>query len=445
MKSNHERARQLYQQCQKAYHDYLNIPNHARSLLQIDGKSIDVPSNFYDAYNVPAELLYKEIRVNKVDDGDRIDFDHRLLLMMHKKQDFDRKTLEAHLNPKDKRLKNHYTVYFEAYYHETDTSKPIFKKQLSFGGLRFQRCSSRILQKQIHTLEGRNDTYKGLYIRRRNERFSLSGGTKINELNLHPMKVYVKAYNEEEAANLVVSQFENFTACVNVIQALGSQTFSLFRSGPSTKHKTAIVSMGVLLVKKPGNNVDILWDTSKKILPSVNLTIANSQSKIRRLKKLIRVFMDDSTSAKRLRYITQELAQAIDTENANVRQLSYWRCLEIATAKSDRTSRKESDIVKIFQNYYPESMHWHQMGELIKNLRNTYVHQGVNTDVHKLNDYHLNWSQQYAECAFNITTYLYDNRATWRTASDIDIFYDCYAQSDRALELANKFLAARKK
>ena len=251
------------------------------------------------------------------------------------------------------------------------------------------------------------------------------------------------AFSELEAANIVSSRFDDFVTCVNVIQTFGSQSYTIFSTGPKIKHNTVIVSIDVLLVKDPKGEVEILWDASKNVLPKDSITLTDSIDKMKRFKKLLGAFVSDSAPAVRLKRVTRELTQALGTDNPNLRQLSYWRCLELATTKSNHESRKEAEVISIFQNYYPESKHWKQMGELVKKLRNTYVHEGLSGNKEELNEYHLNWSQKYAECAFRVVLYIYDHRKIWKTDDDIDTFFDCYTQSDASLALAGKFLAAR--
>ncbi len=445
MVSSVERLRQLYQQCQEAYSDYVNIPNHAKSILQKGDENIDVPSNFYDAYNVPAELLFRELYGGKGTEGNRFSFDDKLLLMMHKKQTFDIKALKQSSKQANQRLRKRYMVYFEAYYHQSRSSLPLFHRQLSIDGVTFEWCSKKLFSQQVRLMESHEDASVGLYEQRCKQRFSISNKDSINQFNLHPIQATVMAFNELEAANVVSSRFDDFATCVNVIQTFGSQSYTMFSTGPKTKHKTVLVSIDVLLVKDPKGEVEILWDASKDVLPKDSITLTDNASKMKRFKKLLRAFVSDSASAVRLKRVTRELAQALGTDNPNLRQLSYWRCLELATAKSTHESRKEAEVISIFQNYYPESKHWKQMGELVKKLRNTYVHEGLSGNKEELNEYHLNWSQKYAECAFRVVLYIYDHRKIWKTDDDIDTFFDCYTQSDASLTLAGKFLRARRK
>ncbi|CAN5658780.1 hypothetical protein BH23PAT2_BH23PAT2_10150 [soil metagenome] len=439
MANSLERAKQLYLQCQNAYEQYISSP-HAKSILQDGDENIDMPNHFYDAYNVPAELLYSELYDSKGGKAERIIFDRNLLLMLHKKQGFSKAQLQCKPQVKDRRLRKRFEVYFEVYYRQSGFAPLLFKKQMTIGGTTYKWCSKQTFRRQVRAMEASEGAHSGLYKRRRGERFSTN--SSLYEKDQRPIKASLLAFNELEAANQILSGFDNFVSCVNVAQTIGSQSFTVFSDSPRTKPKSVIVSVAVMLVKAPSKDVDILWDTSRQILPKTTMTLTEQPSKMKMLKKLVKACDDSTPAAKRLKFVTQELSQAIDTDNPNLRQLGLWRCLEIATAKSNQ-SRKESDVIKIFQNYYPKAEHWHQMGELVKNLRNRYVHQGVNSDNNELNDYHLNWSQQYAECALRVLLYVYEHRAVWKTEADIDVFFDCYAQSDSSLMLAGKFLTER--
>lgn len=443
MSSKEERARQYYEQCQEAYSKFLTIP-HAKSILSMNGKDIDMPSNFYDSYNVPAELLRREVRDDAESESNRIDFEYKLLEMMHDKTSFDFETLKKKKGTKDKRRQKLYKIYFEVYYYQPKSSKPLFKRQITIGGITYKWCNRKTLDRHIKLLESREDAGEGLYVRRRNERLLLRKDDMINSHNLRSIVARVRALNEIEAVNVVSSKMDDYIACVNVLQNRGRQSVTMFSSQPKTKHKTAIVSVGVFLVQTSSEPVDILIENSRQALPTQDLTITDQRIKMSQLITLLRAFDDRSPAAIRLKSITRELAQAIDTDNPNLRQLGYWRCLEIVTAKSNNDTRKEDDIVKIFKNYIPETKHWHQMGDIIKNTRNNYVHRGVSTSGEELNEYYLNWSQQYAEAALKIAFYLYKHRAIWKTDDDIDTFFDLYAKTDNELVLAGNLLRARK-
>ncbi|GEM_PF-801642 len=442
MASKKERARQYYEQCQEAYGEFLTIP-HAQSILNANGKEIDMPSPFYDAYNVPAELLRAEVRSDATSEGDRMGFEHKLVEMMHDKAPFDYEALNKKGGTKDKRKQKLYKIYFEVYYKQSSSSKPLFKQQITIGGTTYRWCSRKVLNQKIKLLESQRDAGIGIYEQRRNVIFSLRRSNMMSVHNLRPITATIKAFNKIEAVNTALSRFDNYIASINVLQDRGKQSITWASTRPKTKHKNTVVSMGVYLVKTSSEPIDILIENSRKALPTQNLTITDQPVAMKQLATLMRAFGDNSPAATRLAGVTRELAQAIDTDNPNLRQLSYWRCLEIVTAKTGDETRKEAEVVKIFQNYYPKRKYWKQMGDIIKNTRNSYVHRGVSKSGEELNEYYLNWSQQYAEVAFDIAYYLYKHKAIWNKYSDIDTFFDAYTKTDHELSLAGKFLYAR--
>lgn len=446
-----ERAKQLYFQCRSAYQEYLKIPNIPNTILGDAKNSIIIPSYFYDNYNVPAELLFRELLGSRNTlQGDRIAFDHRLLRLVSDNKDYN----ESHLVSKTtrKNATKKFNVYFEAYFNKEQSAPKLFRKQLSLNGIKFEWCSKRAFSQVVSRFESgpnlangkpnilNGNGFPGLYETRRNEKFP----KLTNEINLHAVKASVLAVHEVDAANLVATAFGNFMDCVNVTQSLGAQSFSL--SGGTAKSKSAIVFTGVFLTKSSTGKVNMSWlDTTRYALPKQGLKLTTNKSKMKLLNNLLRAFRDNSSPAtNRLRQITSEFSQAIDTDNSNLRQLGFWRCLEIATRKTSE-NRKDKDIIKIFQNYYPNTEHWQQQGKLIHRTRNDYVHQGVSSESGKPNDFYLNWSQQYAEAALKMLMYLYNNRTVWKTDSDIDTFFDSYSRSSRELELAGKFLNERMK
>ena len=81
-------AKKLYTQCCDAYHKWLlrqEINDHSGGLLS--------PGHFYDAYNVPAELLFMKLNSSTQEFPERVyaEFDGNLLEMVNKKAPYDRK------------------------------------------------------------------------------------------------------------------------------------------------------------------------------------------------------------------------------------------------------------------------------------------------------------------------------------------------------------------
>jgi hypothetical protein len=412
---------------------------------------IAMPGYFYDEYNVPAELLFKELMGAKnTSQGDRMLFDNKLLHLVAGKKEYD----EAYLlsKPTRKKVPKKFNVYFEVYFNNERSAPELFKEQIVLSGANFKWCSRRTFSRVIshfesgpnlagdkpNILNGRG--FSGLYKKRRNEKFPHLRDDTV----LRPVKASVTALHEVDAVSMVATAFEGYMDCVNVAQSLDARSFNM-SNGP-TKSKSAIVFTGVFLAKGDTDRIDILWvDTNRYYLPKQKLTLTSSPGRVKILNNLLRAYRDNnSQAANRVRWVVSEFAQAIDTDNSNLRQLGFWRCLEIATRKTSE-NRKDKEIIKIFQNYYPDKEHWQQLGKLIHSTRNDYVHQGVASKSGKPNNFYLNWSQEYAEAALRILLYLYNNRTVWKTDDDIDSFFDNYSRSDRELELAKKFLIERTK
>lgn len=441
---NEDMARQLYVQCQRAY-------DSVKDSSGIIKNGIPAPDYFDDVYNIPAELLFKELYRSRDTSQDiRIDFDYKLLELINKNATFNSNSLLLGAG-KNTPLKK-FEVFFQIYFRKDPSAPDLFKKQITLGDIKFAWCSERSFSRLVSQFESDENLTEGgsntlvydksnLYKRFRNERFP----QLKDESNLHAIKATLRANHIIDATNKAATAFRNFMSCANVAQAFSSQSVSLSTNVP--KIKSAVVYTGVFLVKNSADKkIEILRTDSKRHnLPDQSLKLTVYQSKMALFNNLLKTFRDKSSpTAKRVRYVTLEFASAIDTDDPNLRQLGFWRRLEIATRRSSE-NRKEKDIIKIFQNYHSKAPHWQQQGQLILDMRNIYVHQGVSPNTNKPNDFYLNWSQQYAEAALRVLVYLYNNRSIWKTEDDIDIFFNHYSQSDRALELAGKLLAARNK
>lgn len=97
----------------------------------------------------------------------------------------------------------------------------------------------------------------------------------------------------------------------------------------------------------------------------------------------------------RIRNVVNDLSLAYSSTNAGIKILSYWRCLEHATRGPNR-NRKELEIIEIFKRRH-SSKHWKQMGDLVLESRNKYVHSGIYSGKEKFADNYINWAQKYAE------------------------------------------------
>ena len=422
--SKDEKLKLLYIQCRDAYHEWLIEQGVDDSF-----GGIPFPGWFYDPYNIPAELLFRAL-YGKVSNKTKVraEFDRKLLSMVYKNDTYDRESLTV--RPQGLEYKN-FTVCFQIYFRSKTAKTDLFKTQLTLSGIKFTWCSERAFWKIVDKVGVTNE-----YLRYRNTVFPKLN----NEFDTYAVKTQVADLAVEEAVSKVARAFQGFMDCVNVVQSFNHQKRKLSH-GPND-NKMAISDVGVFVAEED-SKVEILWSNIRRhSLPSESLNSLDI-GKERLYKVLIRVLQDDnSVVAERLKYTVMEFASALSAEDPNLGLLGFWRCLEIATRKANQQTRKEEEILNIFKNYRPEEKYWRQQGSLIKEVRNTYVHQGVSS-VKDTPDYYLNWSKQYAEAAIRILIWLYNNRAIWKNNDDIDIFFDHYSQSGRKLELAGKVLRGR--
>ncbi len=419
-------AKKLYTQCCDAYHKWLlrqEINDHSGGLLS--------PGHFYDAYNVPAELLFMKLNSSTQEFPERAyaEFDGNLLEMVNKKAPYDREKLKIMFSEsRGKKIK----VYFQIYLPNSNKID-LFKTQITLCGIKFTWCNSQSFRR-IETKA--DDTQSYSYYR--NKIFPKPD----NEFNIHAVKASLNDSSIESATSKVSKAFHDFMSCINVVQAFDRQSFKL--SHNPDEIKTVVCNTGVFIAEND-DEVQILWSRLRRhVLPQKELEELNENKK-KLLRILVRAFQDKERAvAKRIKCAVAEFASAIDTDDPNLRLLGFWRCLEITTRRANKQTRKEEEILNIFQNYYPKKYkHWAQQGSLIMYRRNTYVHQGVSSVDTSSRDYHLNWAQQYAEAAIRILVWLYTNHATWKSDDDIDVFFDYYGKSDHSLELAGKMLRDR--
>lgn len=435
-----EHAEQLYKQCSETY---ARCANRYDAAYKIDGIDIRCPNDFDDEFNVPAILLFQELCKSKKRLNDNYEaFRRNLLRAIYSKSDFNIQNL-ADL-PSSGQTKR-YEVYFEVFFQKEDNEvSPIFRRQLSVGDVKFRWCSKKTMATAFKTYHKHHKRSFGMPFSTIDQFRSLRfpSLTPQGEKHIHPIMTTVRAKNPYEAINTALSSFEVIEDAVNVVQIMGLQSIHLGGKHPAN---LTMITTGIYIANNRLDPSDsILCDSAIKIyeLPKQKLSFTKNRDRISLFHEIIKASCDAADVSRRVRSVVSELALAYSSENSGLRQLSCWRCLEIATAKSGE-NRKEKDIIRIFQNYH-SSKHWKQMGTLVMKARNTYVHQGKPAGSGGFSgDYYLNWSQQYAEKALLVLLYLYKHRATWRTKQQIDRFFDYYAEPNESLEVARRLLSAR--
>ncbi len=434
-----ERIKQLYGQCKETYAKCLERYD---AVYVIDNVDVRCPNDFDDEFNVPAMLLFQELcNSNKKLNG-HYDVFRRNLLKSIYNGDFDINRLTK--LPPLTRLKG-YKVYFEVFFlKENDKVNLPFKRQITVNNLRYRWCSQQAITVAFrsHQLQLKNST--GIPLLTLNQQRSLHFPelTDRGKECIHPIMVTIRAKNAYQAISLALSNFELVISSINITQAIGMQSIHM---GGKRLANLTVVTTGIYIANNILNPNDSEFNSSAtKIyeLPKQKLSFTNNQSRMSLFHEILKASSDDTPVSRRVAAVVEELSLAYSTDIPGLRQLSCWRCLELATAKSNN-NRKEKEVIRIFQNYYSNQF-WKQMGDLVLKLRNTYVHQGkfINSGGFS-SDYYLNWSQQYAEKSLLILLYLYKNRSIWSTEQQIDKFFDYYAESNDSLKIAQHLLSAR--
>ncbi len=437
-----ERAKQLYKQCEETYKRCINRYDTAYVMGSVEMRG---PNDFDDEFNVPATLLFQELcHGNKNMDGHYDVFRWNLLLSIHAKEEFNEKKLTR--NSPLKQLKE-YRVYFEVFVQKENSKVSLpFKQYVVVNGIKFKWCSQRTVAAAFNDYQSRPEGSIGVPSLTIDQQRSLVFPelTDSGKRCIYPVVAVVSSDNAYNALNMALSNFEIVKNAVNITQAIGLRSVCLSGRRPAS---LTMVTTGLYIARSISDPSDsILRRSSVKIheLPKQKLNFTGDRKRVDLYHKIIKAACDSATVSSRVRSVVEELSLAYSSDNPGLRQLSCWRCLEIATAKSNE-NRKEKDVIRIFQNYHSNTF-WKQMGDLVLKLRNTYVHQGKLIDFGgSTSDYYLNWSQQYAEKSLMVLLYLYDNRSTWNTEQHIDKFFDYYAEPDSSLKVAQQLLSARKK
>lgn len=433
---------ELYNQCQRAYERYRD-----NSSVTYDG--MPIPNVFDESFNAPAEFLFREIcKHNKSWVAQYQLFIDRLIKWLFDKRQFDLKEFSA-LDARNKPY-SQYCVYFEVYYRkENSHSWPPFRGELKINTTTFRWISKRELQNaDVQYIQSENqrrsesnhplhDLAPNKYIEDRTSRVNKQ--PYFRERYCHPIVATIYAVNNHEAVNQVIQDFELFTNCVNCAQVIGIRRAGAFLgSDIKPKLENRISDIGVYTVIG-GSGAERFLSDAPLQLPQQ--TFKSSKNRRRLQQRLCAASQGKSPVSDRIRDVVGDLSLAYNTKDVGIRRLSFWRCLEHATRKQDGPSRKEKEIIQIIGNYYREPM-WKQIGKLIKDARNSYVHRGIIKGEGRQNQY-TNWFQQYAEAALRILLYLSKNKDYWNNKSKVDEFFDHYAKSNQSLELAAKILTDR--
>lgn len=423
-----ERARQLYLQTQKAY-------------------KTGQPDFFNRVFAVPAEKLYQEMcNVCKLDIGDehrrpfRLTFDSRLRKMLYDKKVFDANYLGKDIvKTIEKQPQEKYTVYFGVPIKKSSNTPLPFGKTVTSGGVTFEHISHKQFER-AHKKECLDEYYRKC---ESNMRFGESRDWVMREF--YYFRAIIMSNSDETAANRAIDAFEILYACASVAQNGNSYKHTL--GGTKTKSRSVMAPAGLLLTTSANHSkCELLWTSDIRMSSDESLTFTSNNNRNTRYRLYRRVCREDTPISKRIKLVILEFAKALHVQDPHIRQLSLWRCLEVATGKHG-SSRTEQEIIKILGNYYKDSTHWRQQGEIIKDVRNKFVHQGaaLESDVWGSVDKYLNWTQEYVDVVLSILLWMRKNELGKKNSNDIDDFFDLYVKTDRTLKIAGKMLKGRSK
>ena len=429
MSNNVDKAKQYFLQAKEAYSTTNGI-------------------DFFNShFTVPAELLFIEMckiagvgREYKHRKAFRQIFEARLKSLIEDKKEFDDSYLGKGIKQTiAKQKRNTYWVYFGVPIKRSSTTPLPFGKTIKLDGIIFQAINQKQFER-AHKKECLDDFYNKLdeNLKPRETRTWLLR-------DFHFFKSKVEADDGMAGGNLVLDAFNILYVSATVAQNSHSYRHSMF--SVKTKSRSILAPASIILVSKDEHSkCDIFWGSDVRIKSDETLTFTSKPQKLGFYKAYLRTCQEDTPISKRLRQFLFEFANALHSEDPHVRQLGLWRCLEIATSKQG-TSRTEKDIVQIIGNFYNKSEHWHQQGNLIKDARNNFVHNGttLERDAWGSADKYLNWTQEYTDKALVILRWMRENEVGKKSSNEIDEFFDLYSKPTTTLRMAGKLLRGRSK
>ena len=437
-----ERANKYYNQCNNAYAEYKSDHN-------VPDNIIPLPDPWNDNYSVPAELLFIELCKEYKDwINHRSTFDNLLVRHLYENKDWN---IEDFRPTDSKKRVKKYFVYLELFYIHPSSKSRLFSNPIKIDGVIIENCSKK--------------TYKSVYDRyiscesmdRLNKHNLYASGVNIvsgvkrrylsvnrgNEKNVHPIKVTVYSKDEElKALNLAIDKVNLLIQCLNTAQNIGRRRLAIAGYNSDNLEKQIVVSETGRCFIEGGERFNKYY-TPSLMVKAPTREYNNFKDKKLLLGEILQAVTDGQRCLKdRIRFVLQDLYTAYNSDNAGSRMLSYWRCLEHTTRKNGET-RKEKEIIKIFKKLYSNRT-WEEMGDLVVNARNQFVHVGIYVGEQEYGSNYLKWIQQYAEQSLTFLLYLYKNRDVWKNEEDLNMFFDIFQRSSKDLILSGKVLNLKK-
>lgn len=438
-----ERANEYYSQCSNVYAKYK--PDHNAT-----DNTMPLPDPMDDDFSVPAELLF--IELCKKDEGwanHRSEFDKLLIGQLYKNKEWNIEDFK--FTPRNVKGKK-YVVYLEFFYIHPSPRSRLFSSPIKIDGVIIENCSKK--------------TYKSVYDRyiscesmdRLNKHNLYASGVNIvsgvkrrylsvnreNEKNVHPIKVTVCSKDEElKALNLVINKVNLLIQCLNTAQNIGRRRLAIAGYNSDNLEKQIVVSETGRCFIEGGKRFNEYY-TPSPMVKAPTREYNSSKNKKLLFNNILQAATDGRCFLKdRIRFVLQDLYVAYNSDNAGLRILSFWRCLEHTTRKNGET-RKEKEIINIFKKRYSNRT-WEEMGDLVVRARNQFVHVGVYAGEQEYGSNYLKWMQQYAEQSLTFLLYLYKNRDIWKNEEDLNMFFDIFQRSTKELTLSENILNLKKR
>lgn len=397
-----------------------------------------------DEYEVYAQCLFdvlygKETRSEEMQLRNSV-FHGQLLAWVTDKKAFDFNDFKSDMlkryNTRKKRAT--YNFVFGIHIKPSVDAFP-FKRQFKIDGVSFKIISYEVADKL--TSGNLAIELSDLYQQKRYKKEWIETTLRRSYIFI---RATVSSIDSNVAANKITSAFELLTASATVAQERNSRTYH---------------TSGVIKSKKPILDPHVIYwiDTINVFeatfvilgadmqVPDASVSFTESPQKIKSFKRYLSILdqVKPPPIEKRIKDVILEFDRALGISDPNLRMLSMWKCLEIASRLEGGSTRKYSEIIEIIRNYHDNDA-VNEKARLVLAARNDYVHQGVTIDFEKRDNY-LRWVQDFVNAYLGLLMWMRSKKIGVGSASEIDALFDFYRQSDKELALAGRLLYARKK
>lgn len=276
----------------------------------------------------------------------------------------------------------------------------------------------------------------------RKERYDAHSAERILNTSYTLFEARTWAPRESIAINQVHEAFSLFTAAATVTQERYRTVHYYSSSG--IKGRKPIPNPYLLYAKgKPKTGAYIVMGQSLSF-PDEALDFTKDKTAISIYKNYLKIMLAAKPTPieERIRVTILEFDKALESREPHLRGLSFWRCMELATRKSDGATRKQEDILAIVTNFRQDDP-WKQRGKLVAAFRNQYVHEGEEL-YHYTRDFYLIWLQEYASAVLSVLLWM-RKHGVGGDAKEIDSFFDLYQMPSQTLRLASRMFNAVKR